>query len=520
MTKQNKSLLQFNNISLKFNEKLILNSISGGVQAGDKIGLIGINGSGKSSLLKILAGIMEPTSGTVIKNGSVEYLPQIDLEFYKQETPLFKYIQNISEEWWEVLSKYEILFGKNLNEDRIISTLSGGELVKLNISIALSNNPEILLLDEPTNHLDLSSLNELQNLLTNINIPFIVVSHNVHFLNRVVKTIWEIDKQKISVYGANYDFYKSEKEKNIQRQLDKYEVEKKNLRKEKLALHKASIKFQMKSAKLTRLAKTDDRSIPKIVRNGIKPKMQTNFGVKKVKKEQNIEESLDKLNSIEVKKRKNIYLDLKTDTKSGLIISIKDGELTLPNGLNLIKNINLKIYHGDRIALLGDNGSGKTTFVKQLEFEKAKILKGEIKYGLEYKTLFVDQKYDLVKPNLTIIENLQSVNSSITYEDIRRLLGNMTFSTDFDINKKATYLSGGEIARLAFAMATNSFVDLLILDEPTNNLDIETVEVITEALREFKGTIVVISHDLEFLKSVNVKKFIEIKEKELIFQNI
>ncbi len=520
MNIQNKTLLQFSDLSLSYGDKTLFNSISGSIVATDRIGLIGINGSGKSSLLKILAGLIKPDFGQVNKVGLIEYVPQIDLDLYKKDEPLYKHIENLYEEWWLVLSKYEELFESTLEENRIIKTLSGGELVKLNISIALVRNPDVLLLDEPTNHLDLNSLKKLVKLLKNIDIPFVIVSHNISFLNQIVNIIWEIDKEELLVYGGNYDFYKVEKDKMIKAQIDQYEVEKKKLKKEKLALQKANIQYAKKQAKLTRMARTNDRSLPKIVRNAIKLKVQTNYGVNKIKKEKNIEEVNQKVKELEIRKRKNLYLDLISEPKSGLIISISNGKLKLPNSTILVDEINLSLYHKDRLAILGNNGSGKTTFVKQLVYNHHPMLSGNIKYGSEYKVLYVDQKYDLVKVEQTITENIQSANPSINYENIRRVLGNMNFSSDFDINKTAKDLSGGETARLAFAIATNSSIDMLVLDEPTNNLDIETVEVISQALRYFKGTLIVISHDIHFIKSIRIEKVLEIKNRRIISKTI
>lgn len=520
MNIQNKAFLQFNNLSLTFGDKNLFNSISGSIVKKDRIGLVGINGSGKSSLLKILAGLVEPSSGFINKAGTIEYVAQIDLDLYRKEIPIYKYIETSFDEWWQVLSEYERLFGKALEENRIINTLSGGELVKLNISIALVKEPDILLLDEPTNHLDIKSLIELENLLKNINIPFVVVSHNVNFLNKVVKTIWEMDSQKIFVYGGNYDFYAEQKELSKEAKLRQYEEKRKELKKLERIKTQEQKRAQRSKKVGTDISKKHDRSTDRFATGFFKDAAENRGAQKKVMLESKEKEITDSMNQLKVDKRKNIYLDLKSEQKNGLIISISKGELLLPNKSLLLINLNFNIYHQDRIAILGENGTGKTTFVKQLSFNNHTLLSGVIKYGAGYKTLYVDQKYDLVTPELTIRENIQSANPSINYENIRRVLGNMTFSSDFDINKTAKDLSGGETARLAFAIATNSNADVLVLDEPTNNLDIETVEVISEALKNFKGTLIVISHDIHFLNNIDIKKFFEIKNKSLILKTI
>ncbi|MBU0976701.1 MAG: ABC-F family ATP-binding cassette domain-containing protein [Patescibacteria group bacterium] len=516
MSIQNKTLLQFNKISLAFDGKNILDSLSGSIIDRDRIGLVGINGSGKTSLLKCLAGLIKSNSGSVNRNCTIEYIPQLDLEFYRKKTPLHLYLQGIHEDWWQILIAYESIFKTRLSETQLLSTLSGGELVKLNLAVALAKSPEVILLDEPTNHLDLHSLNELKTVLQKTDIAFVVVSHNIDFLNSVVKTIWEIEKCKLTIYGGDYDFYKTEKDNEIQSQIDQFEVERKRLKKIKTAFQRGNIRFQKEKAKFDRMAKTNDRSIPKIARNSMRRNMQTSFGADKVKKEKSIEKTNDMLNTLKLKQRKNICLKLNTRQKSGLVLSVKTGSLLLPSRKLLIDKINFDIYHGDRLAILGDNGSGKTTLVKQFSYNRKDSLLKNVSYGSEYKTLYVDQKYDLINPKATIIKNVQDNNANISYEDVRKVLGNLCFPGNLDIQKNAKILSGGETARLAFAIATSSDIDMLILDEPTNNLDIETVEAITETLKEFQGTIAAISHDFHFLEQIGINEYYLIDNKQLL----
>ncbi|MDD3647718.1 MAG: ABC-F family ATP-binding cassette domain-containing protein [Candidatus Dojkabacteria bacterium] len=516
MSIKNKTLLQFHNLILGYDGQQILSQVSGSIMHDDRIGLIGINGCGKSSLLKILAGILKPDDGQLTTACKIEYVPQLDFDLFRRHSHLYEFIGGKLEEWWLVLAEYEKLFKTSLDENRLLDTLSGGEAVKLNIATALSKDPDILLLDEPTNHLDLSSLAELEKVLQNLDIPFVIVSHNIEFLNAVVNTIWEIEKGKLTVYGGDYDFYKTEKDKLIEAQREQHEVTRKKLAKEKRALHRTTVRYQKKEAKLRRMGKEDDRSLPKIVRNSVKRKIQTNFGGTKVQKEKSIEELADKLISLKADRRKLVHLELNSQEKQGLLFSCSNSELTLPNGKTLLRDFDIDVHHSDRIAILGDNGSGKTTLVKQLSFKKKNSLLSNINYGNEYKTLFVDQKYDLVDLRISIFENIIRNNPNIGYEDTRKVLGNLNFPSDLDVTKKAKILSGGETARLAFAMATSSDIDLLVLDEPTNNLDIETVEVIADAIKEFTGTLVVISHDLNYLKQISITKFLDINRNRIV----
>jgi ATPase subunit of ABC transporter with duplicated ATPase domains len=511
-TKQ-KTLLQFNNLSLSYGDNVILNGISGSIKVNDRIGLIGINGSGKSSLLKILTEQIKPDSGTIQSKARIEYSPQLNLEMYRTDEPLYKYLQKRDEQWWNVLIKHEEIFGISLNENQPLNTLSGGELIKVNLSLVLAQDPDIVLLDEPTNHLDLKSLEELNKVLNNLEIPYIIVSHNTDFVNKTVNTIWELKDGKLKIYGGNYEFYKEQKSHELEAKKRKYKAKKKEIQKLEKSLENEQRRAQRSyrtGRKFAKFGGTDGFAQTYLTDKAEKSAAtnRSNLLSKKA-------EARKEMEGYKADKRKPVYLDFYTKPKNGLIIRIKNGKLSVNNSTTLLEELNFTIHHGDRIAILGDNGSGKTSLVKEFNYKGQKFLTGNIGYGEEYKTLYVDQQYDVVQPNLTVIENILKYNRKINYENARRILGNLSFPMDYDINKKAKKLSGGEVARLAFAIATSSKVDLLVLDEPTNNLDIETVGVIADTLVEFQGTLVVISHDISFLKRINIKNVYEIKNSSL-----
>lgn len=508
------TLLQFHNISLKYENRDILNSVSGSILYQDRIGLIGINGSGKSSLLKILAGKIQGSVGSVQSNVRVEYLPQLDLEVYRTDIALYKYLEKETFQWWDVLSTYEELFHDSINEFQSLVTLSGGELAKIHLSLVIAQNPDLILLDEPTNHLDLESLKELEKILLSLKIPYILVSHNIDFLDKTVNKIWELENSEIKIFSGNYDFYKEQKKQILEAKKRMFTTKKKQISKLDQSLDREQKRAQRSKRTGRKFAKFGGTD--KFAQTYFKDRSEKSAGGNEYslnKKKAKLMKELDQYNIDESKKA---YVNFYTKSKNGLILRIKNGSLSIGNSKALLNSITFKLYHGDRIALLGNNGSGKTIFAKQLEYKKKSLLKGEIKYGDEYKILYIDQKYDIIHHEITVIENIQTNNRKINYENARKVLGNLSFPMDYDINKIAGDLSGGETARLAFAIATSSEVDLLVLDEPTNNLDIETVEVIATALKEFRGTILIISHDIAFLKKINIENVYEIKDKSLI----
>lgn len=504
MKMSEKTIIQFENITKQFIGKEILTDISGSILQGELIGLVGKNGSGKTTLLKIITGELQPDSGRVIVNGAVSYVPQLDLDLLRSDLKVFEFIKDKYLDWWDVLLTYENTFGNELVEDQVLHSLSGGEIEKLNISIALTEKSDLIIFDEPTNHLDLSSLQELTNVLKNTNKAIIIVSHNRNFLNEVTSKTWEIASGKLEVYGGNFDYYLEEKKNAEANQKAKLEDAKKRLKKAEKARQKEIVKSQRSQAKVTRMIKSNDKSIPKIVLKGMKTKGEAKHGQNKRASEASIDGIRHEISELRQDFNRDLYLPVKASQKSGLILDIRDARLVTEGGKELIKSLDLIIYHGDRIAIKGNNGSGKTTLTKSLEFEDKKYIEGEIKYGANYTTLFIDQKYDLVDQDLNLIENIQKFNPTLTYEQVRKVLGNMGFYTNDQILNKASTLSGGETARLTFAMVTANPVDLLILDEPTNNLDFDTVQVISKAIKAFTGSQIVISHDESFLEEANI----------------
>ncbi|MFS8130685.1 MAG: ribosomal protection-like ABC-F family protein [Candidatus Dojkabacteria bacterium] len=497
------SLISFNNLQFNITDKSILDSISASIEEDDRIGLVGNNGSGKTTLLKLISKENEPTSGRVLADSRVAYVKQFEIEKINSIQTVFEYIQPM-ENWWDILERYELIFKTKLNPDTQLRDLSGGELTKINIANAISSNPEVVLLDEPTNHLDLISVKYLTDFIKNYSAAFLIASHDVDFLNSLVSKIWELKEGKLRIFGGNYDDYKHALSLESDAKERRFEVASKEIKKLKNAEMMEAKRSERGRVRMDRMKRSNDRSTPKIILNAYKNRAQkkTVQVSEKLEKLKNAAE--DNLEANKVRKTKKAFVDLKTTAKRGVIIKLK-GDVKIGEK-TLINDVDLDISYGDRITISGSNGSGKTILAREL-------MKPEHFVNPDSNVLYLSQKYENLDYTKTVFENIESL--SIGYEDLRKVLANYLFITEDDLAKKAKDLSGGETARLAMAKITTSEIDLLILDEPTNNLDISTIEILIEALNDFKGALLVISHNRNFLNQIGIQKEYNIENKNL-----
>lgn len=482
-----KTLINLKNVKFTLESgRTLFKGVSLTVSAGEKIGLVGRNGSGKTTLLRLIERKMDPST--------VFYLPQIDLEKYKSSESVQDYIKKYRPDWWEVVT--------DIDEKAVLKTLSGGELMRLNLSIGQARDPDLFLLDEPTNHLDIKAIAELFKFIKESKKSFVIVSHHPYFLDKTANTIWELDNQQVSVYGGDYSDYVGAKDNEKSAQKRDYKAAQKRLRKVKLSFRAEEERAARSRRVGETLKKAGSQSMSRMEMGFFKNKSAQSSAQRKKAIQRKMRVAYQKVAELKPRERKSAFLDLKTDTsrKRRLIVDIREADLVLPNNKKLIDNFSLQIYYGDRLAIAGNNGSGKTSLVKMLDPSSA---------------VYIDQKYDLVDPEKSLIENVQKYNPDISYEQVRRQLGSFLFRDDVDIFKRAGELSGGEVACLTFAMVTASEVDLLVLDEPVNNLDLETVEVIAEELRDFPGAIVAISHHIDFLSQIGVDVCYHISESKL-----
>lgn len=456
-------LLEANQLELYIKDRLLISIEKLQIHQNDRIGLVGRNGSGKTTLLEVIAGKKQPDSGGITAYSSCELLPQI------KKTDTMK---------------------------------SGGEVTQEYINKALISHPGILLADEPTTNLDTEHIEWLEKKLANWQGAFVLVSHDRAFLDALCTTIWEVNEGKVTAYKGNYSEYAEQKElerKQHDAAYEKYE-------KKKRQLEEALVLKEKKAARATKAPKNLSSSEARIT--GAKP-----YFAKKQKKLQQtakaIETRLEKLEKVEkLKELPDIQMNLPNEeTVIGkIVIRVEDVKGVIGNRI-LWHNASFSVRGGDKLAIIGSNGSGKTTLIKKvINREEGISVSPSIKVG------YFSQNIDILNTEKTIIENVSSTSKQ-TETFIRTVLARLHFFRE-DVYKKVGVLSGGERVKVALAKLFVSDVNTLILDEPTNFLDIEAVEALESLLQSYPGTIVFVSHDRRFIEKISTR-VLEIKESEI-----
>lgn len=440
--------LALNNLSLEFPHKTCFTDFSVTINYGNHVAIIGRNGSGKSSLLGMLR-VKSP-------NITIGYVPQI--------------IENFSD-------------------------LSGGERFNAALTEALSNDPDILLLDEPTNHLDLKNRRSLIRSLKSFSGTLIIVSHDVELLRNSIDRFWHIDNGRITIFSGNYDDYIHE----IKTKRYSIETELARLDRQKKDMHQSLMQEQIRAAKSKQKGQKaiEQRKWPTIVSKSKALQAQETSGSKKSAIDHKKQGLIDKLADLRLPEVIMPKFSLSsTDIGDRSVVSIQDASIGYADPI--LQNINLELGSKRRIAIKGNNGSGKTTLIKAI-LNDASINKA----GNWYVTRdigYLDQHYSTLDPNLTVLE-------TIDIADKRRHLNDFLFRKSEEVNAKVSTLSGGEKARLSLAQIAAITPKLLILDEITNNLDLETRQHVIEVLKNYPGAIIVISHDENFLKEIGIEDF-------------
>jgi len=500
----------------------------------DKAALVGNNGTGKSTILRIMAGILQPASGSVRTETKPYYIPQHYGQFshmtiaaalgVEERLHALKEILggNVTEENMSALADdwnieercHEALTQWGFKAEDLfcrMDKLSGGEKTKVFLAGIAIHRPQIVLMDEPSNHLDSSSREMLYSYIKTTGNALVIVSHDRTLLN-LLSTVYELNRQGITAYGGNYDFYAGQKEIAAQALTEDLKEKEKALRKAKETEREAMERQQKLDARGKK--KQEKAGLPTIVMNGLRNNAEKSTARMKdvhAEKTGSIAEELSRLRrELPDKDKMKIGFDDSSLHKGKILVTAKDINFSYNNRQLWNTPLNFVISSGQRIAIKGGNGSGKTTLVR-LMLGELKPAEGELQAAAE-KVVYIDQDYSLVDNRLNVYGQAQQFNTAHLQEhEVKSRLTHFLF-TSGDWDKSTSVLSGGEKMRLLLCCITLSdkAPDMIILDEPTNNLDIQNIEILTAAVKDYKGTLIVISHDAYFLEEVNVQGSIEL----------
>ncbi|MBQ6896763.1 MAG: ABC-F family ATP-binding cassette domain-containing protein [Oscillospiraceae bacterium] len=501
-------LITLDNVGKSYGIDVIVQGISAVVNENDRIGIIGENGAGKTTLLNMLMGILENDEGDIIvaDNVTIGYLKQSD--GLNPNNTLYKEMETVFAESFKAIKELEIVekmlaidpddaqlvekyhnlqnviyskdgyntdfqIKKMLNgmgfteaeHSKMVGVLSGGERTRLNLAKLLLENPDVLILDEPTNHLDFDTLTWLEDYLSGYKGAIITVSHDRFFLDKLVKRIWEVEDTFMYEYKGNYSAFSVLKEEKLKLQQKQYEAD------------------------MEKVAKLEDYVAKNLVR------ASTSNMAKSRRKQLEKMEVSEKPRPVRVPLRFKFEFDVKPYDE---VLYLENLEVQA-GGRKLVQGLNLDLRRGERLIIAGANGTGKTTLLNTIT-GRTRAAGGKIKIGTGVKPAIFDQY--IVNKTGTVIDNIWALRPKWTQLEVRSYLARFGFRGE-DVFKESSALSGGEKARMRFCEISLDRANLLFLDEPTNHLDIYMREAITNALMEYEGTIVVITHDRFLMKSLD-----------------
>lgn len=510
-------IAQAQDLEQRFGGNTIFSNISFSVPDNARIGLVGPNGAGKTTLLKIMTGQQEPTSGqfTINKGLKVGYIAQENaldedktiwdemltvfnnlIEKNKRITKMQEQIADHPEDE-DLLKRYDqlaydfeqeggftyqaeiksILNGFNFKENtwnKVIGTLSGGEKTRLAFVKLLLQKPPVLLLDEPTNYLDLDTLDWLEAFLKNYQGAIITVSHDQYFLDHLANQIFELNFGKLTTFKGNYSQYVKERELMNNQQEAAYEKQQEKIKKEEEFIQKNLVR-----ASTTKRAQSRRKALDKMER--IKPP----------------------------KHKQKVRINFTSDRPSGKEVLIaKDLTIGYPDK-TMVSDIDFQVNKNDRVAIIGPNGIGKSTLLKTI-MKKLEPKDGSIKYGASLDIGYYDQELQSLDPSKTVLDTIWDRHKTMPEKDVRSILASFLFTAE-DIDKTVGQLSGGQKARLTLTVLSLEKDNFLLMDEPTNHLDIEAKEVLEQALDNYDGTLLFVSHDRYFINEL-ANKIISVRD--------
>ena len=508
-------LIQLNNVTKNFVVNEVFSNVKMEINDKDRIAIVGRNGAGKSTLLKIISGEIDFDNGerTVSKDTTIGYLSQEfivreDLSIYEEMITCFNEIIELEKELEKIsyeltseniesnpglLDKYDrlqnqvlthkdyhykskidsVLYGLDFDKevfDKKISTFSGGEKTRLSMAKLLLSEPDLLILDEPTNHLDMENVAWLENYLSSYNGAIVIVSHDRYFIDKVVSIVYNLEFGKLKKYVGNYSNFLRQYEEDYEKNLKEYVSQQKDIKRLEEFVQK-----NIARASTSKMAKSRQKVLDKM-------------------------EIID--NPRKDDKAANIEFRIKEQSGRDVLI-VNDLQVGYEEQVG--QKYNFSVYKGDRLAIVGKNGIGKSTLIKTIA-KKQKKLGGNIQYGSKVSLGYYDQKQAEFESSKTILNELWDEYPLMKEAEVRTVLGRFLFRGD-DVLKIVRDLSGGEKARLQLAKLMLEKNNLLILDEPTNHLDITSKQVLEEALENYEGTILFVSHDRYFINKIANKVF-------------
>ena len=503
-------ILACQNISKSFGTDEIIQHASFHVEANEKTAIVGINGAGKTTLLRIIMGEMPADEGEVVlaKDKTIGYLPQnpdvsgnhtiydevlsakkalISMEeklrdmegrmqeYHGKELEDFMESYNRLNHEFDMLGGYSyqseivgVLKGLGFSEDEFgkhMQELSGGQRTRVCLGKLLVTKPDVILLDEPTNHLDINSIAWLETFLLNYKGAVVIVSHDRYFLDKVVSKVVELDRTKVSVFQGNYSDYAAKRAQVREAQLKQYYNQQREIR------HQEEVITKLKSFNRE----------------------------KSIKRAESREKMLDKIERLEkpVEENTDIHLHLEPRVVSGNDVLVVEHLAKAYPNQQLFSDISFEIKRGERVALIGDNGTGKTTILKIIN-DMIEADSGTIKLGTNVNIGYYDQEHQVLHKEKNLMEEISDAYPGLTNTEIRNVLAAFLFTGD-DVFKQISDLSGGEKGRVSLAKLMLSEANFLILDEPTNHLDITSKEILEQALNSYTGTVFFVSHDRYFI---------------------
>lgn len=514
--------MQIKNLTMSFGNQELFNNININIDDYEKVGIVGLNGAGKSTFLKIVYGQITPDKGKVIikNNTRVAYLPQVIKDEIPEENitvfdflllgrpidklnkeleklyieissteesklnDLYKKINVINQEleYWESYSAentlLKIIDGMNIDDNLLekpLNTLSGGQKSKIAFARLLYSKPEIILLDEPTNHLDIDTKEYIINYIKNYKGGVYVISHDIEFLNEVTTKTLFLDKRlkTFELFNGNYDKFKKvidHHELEIERKIEKQQEE-------EIKLRKIIEKYTNSSGNRKKMAQDREKKLEKLLK--------------------------DKITSPVKSKELNLKININREsTKYPLTVNKLSFKYDKSSKRYILHNLSFSLSKGEKFLIVGVNGVGKSTLLK-LIMNRLTPDKGEIIIGDKTDLGYYAQEHELLDNNKSIIDNFNDID--ISTKELRNVLGRFLFYED-DVYKKVSILSPGERSRLSLAKLSLTGANLLVLDEPTNHLDPETQKIIANTFKTFKGTMLVVSHNPEFVDNLGIER--------------